>query len=144
MNTPTTALHHLNTNVPASSSVAPDSPRESQSPVPGGPQGDIELELLGLANALYNLGTTVINDSTKEKPKPGQGGQGILGDGSAGVGVKPVGQRVNDVVDHLRRIEGMSEHVQTMIPMQVIQFVYLVLCSSCFPSQLNFHFLQRC
>jgi mediator of RNA polymerase II transcription subunit 10 len=48
---------------------APDSPRESQSPPPVGPQGDLEVELLGLANALYNLGTTVVNDSTKEKDK---------------------------------------------------------------------------
>lgn len=50
---------------------APDSPRSSQSPPPSGVQGDLELELLGLANALYNLGTTVINDSTKERDKPG-------------------------------------------------------------------------
>ena len=45
---------------------APDSPRSSQSPPPSGIHGDIELELLGLANALYNLGTTVINDSTRQ------------------------------------------------------------------------------
>lgn len=49
---------------------APDSPRPSQSPPPTGVQGDLELELLGLATALYNLGTTVINDSTKERDKP--------------------------------------------------------------------------
>jgi mediator of RNA polymerase II transcription subunit 10 len=54
---------------------APDSPRSSQSPPPSGVQGDLELELLGLANALYNLGTTVINDSTKERDKPGGGKQ---------------------------------------------------------------------
>lgn len=53
------------------SSHAPDSPRSSQSPPPEGLQGDLELELLGLANALYNLGTTVINDSTKDRDKPG-------------------------------------------------------------------------
>ena len=35
----------------------------------------MELELLGLANALYNLGTTVVNDLTKEKDKPGGGKQ---------------------------------------------------------------------
>ena len=40
-----------------------------------GVQGDLELELLGLANALYNLGTTVINDLTKEKEKVGSGKQ---------------------------------------------------------------------
>jgi mediator of RNA polymerase II transcription subunit 10 len=50
---------------------APDSPRASQSPPPAGSQGDLELELLGLTNALYNLGTTVINDSTKDRDKPG-------------------------------------------------------------------------
>ena len=54
---------------------APDSPRSSQSPPPEGVQGDLELELLGLANALYNLGTTVVNDSTKEKDKVGGGKQ---------------------------------------------------------------------
>ena len=54
---------------------APDSPRSSQSPPPSGNQGDLELELLGLATALYNLGTTVINDSTKERDKPGGGKQ---------------------------------------------------------------------
>jgi len=52
-----------------------DSPRSSQSPPPSGTHGDIELELLGLANALYNLGTTVINDSTKDRDKPGGGKQ---------------------------------------------------------------------
>ena len=52
---------------------APDSPRSSQSPPPDGVQGDLEMELFGLANALYNLGTTVINDSTKERDKPGGG-----------------------------------------------------------------------
>jgi mediator of RNA polymerase II transcription subunit 10 len=59
---------------------APDSPRSSQSPPPDGLQGDLELELMGLANALYNLGTTVVSDSTKERDKPGGG--------------KPVGLRV--------------------------------------------------
>ena len=54
---------------------APDSPRSSESPPPVGVQGDLELELLGLANALYNLGTTVVNDLTKEKDKPGGGKQ---------------------------------------------------------------------
>ena len=39
---------------------SPDSPgHHSQSPVPTGVQGDIELELIGLANALYNLGQCV-------------------------------------------------------------------------------------
>ncbi|KAH6915265.1 transcription factor subunit Med10 of mediator complex-domain-containing protein [Coprinopsis sp. MPI-PUGE-AT-0042] len=84
---------------------APDSPRESQSPPPAGPQGDLEVELLGLANALYNLGTTVVNDSTKEKDK-----------GS----VKQVGARVNDVVNHLSAVDDMAQHIRTMIPMQIL------------------------
>lgn len=59
----------------ADTTPAPDSPRSSESPPPSGVQGDLELELMGLANALYNLGTTVINDLTKEKDKPGSGKQ---------------------------------------------------------------------
>ena len=55
--------------------AAPDSPREADSPPPEGIQGDLELELVGLANALYNLGTTVVNDPTKEKDRPGGGKQ---------------------------------------------------------------------
>ncbi|KAH9921570.1 transcription factor subunit Med10 of mediator complex-domain-containing protein [Epithele typhae] len=89
-------------------SQAPDSPRESESPPPQGVQGDLEVELLGLATSLYNLGTTVVNDLTKEKDKPG------------GVAGKPVGQRVNDVIRHLATLEGMSEHMQTMVPMDVL------------------------
>ncbi|KAH9995182.1 transcription factor subunit Med10 of mediator complex-domain-containing protein [Russula compacta] len=37
---------------------APDSPRSAQSLPPTGIQGDLEQDLMGLANALYNLGTT--------------------------------------------------------------------------------------
>ncbi|KAG5732260.1 Mediator of RNA polymerase II transcription subunit 10 [Termitomyces sp. T112] len=85
---------------------APDSPRSSQSPAPSGAQGDLELELLGLANALYNLGTTIINDSTKERDKPGGG--------------KQVGLRVNEVVNHLSTIDDMAQHIKTMIPLQVL------------------------
>ncbi|PCH41658.1 hypothetical protein WOLCODRAFT_70885 [Wolfiporia cocos MD-104 SS10] len=85
---------------------APDSPRLSESPPPSGVQGDLELELLGLANALYNLGTTVVGDLTKEKDKPGGG--------------KQVGLRVNEVISHLATIDDMSQHVHTMIPMQVL------------------------
>ena len=58
--------------------VAPDSPRSEQTPPPPGIQGDLEQELMGLANSLYNLGVTVINDTTRDL----QGGQ------------KPVGSRV--------------------------------------------------
>ncbi|KAJ6513804.1 transcription factor subunit Med10 of mediator complex-domain-containing protein [Mycena vitilis] len=85
---------------------APDSPRSSQSPPPSGTQGDLELELLGLANALYNLGTTVINDSTKERDKPGGG--------------KQVGLRVNEVINHLATVDDMAQGLRTMIPMQVL------------------------
>lgn len=103
---------------------APDSPRASESPPPPGLQGDLELELKGLVNALYNVGTTVINDSTKEREKGG---------------VKQVGARVcvvdscllrasflifsfnrNDVVNHLARVDDMSQHVTTTIPMQIL------------------------
>lgn len=52
---------------------APDSPRESQSPVPEGLQGELEQELFGLAGALYNLGTTVITDVSKDRDRPGAG-----------------------------------------------------------------------
>ncbi|KIM46001.1 hypothetical protein M413DRAFT_441066 [Hebeloma cylindrosporum] len=83
---------------------APDSPRSSQSPAPSGVQGDLELELMGLANALYNLGTTVINDSTKEREGGG----------------KQVGLRVNDVITHLATVDDMAQHISTMIPMQVL------------------------
>ncbi|KAI0314739.1 transcription factor subunit Med10 of mediator complex-domain-containing protein [Amylostereum chailletii] len=85
---------------------APDSPRQSQSPPPEGVQGDLEMELMGLANALYNLGTTVVNDSTKEKDKIGGG--------------KQVGLRVNEVVGHLATLDRMAPHLSTPIPMQVL------------------------
>ncbi|TDL29006.1 hypothetical protein BD410DRAFT_306 [Rickenella mellea] len=78
-------------------------------------QGQLESELLGLATALYNLGTTVINDSTKGKPKPGQPDNGFGG--------KPVGQRVNDVIGSLITVEDLAERLPTMIPMQVLQNV---------------------
>jgi mediator of RNA polymerase II transcription subunit 10 len=101
---------------------APDSPRASQSPPPAGLQGDLELEVLGLANALYNLGTTVINDSTKERDKSGG---------------KQVGLRVcvfssrlvtnslslyfrNQVISHLVTIEEMASQTRTMVPFQVL------------------------
>jgi hypothetical protein len=61
--------------VQSTSTPAPDSPRLSQTPPPTGLHGDIEVELLGLANALYNLGTTVISDLSREKDKPGVGKQ---------------------------------------------------------------------
>ncbi|KAF7424136.1 hypothetical protein PC9H_009439 [Pleurotus ostreatus] len=85
---------------------APDSPRSSQSPPPTGVQGDLEMELFGLATSLYNLGTTVIADSTKDRDKPGGG--------------KPVAQRVNEVVNHLATLDEMAQHMNIMVPMQVL------------------------
>ncbi|TDL29178.1 hypothetical protein BD410DRAFT_779504 [Rickenella mellea] len=101
--------------VPSTASAPPDSPPPSHSPAPTGIQGELEVELLELANALYNLGTTVINDSTKEKPKPGQPDNGFGG--------KPVGQRVNDVIGSLITVEDLAARLPTMIPMQVLQDV---------------------
>ncbi|KAF8351310.1 hypothetical protein F5887DRAFT_936870 [Amanita rubescens] len=77
--------------------VPQDSPRASQSPPPLGAQGDLEMELMGLANALYNLGT----------------------DHKIG-GVKQVGMRVNDVVSHLGTIDNMAQDITTMIPDQIL------------------------
>ena len=77
-------------------------------------QGDVELELIGLANALYNLGTTVVNDSTKERQ------QTTNGDAPP---AKPVGQKVNDVIEHLAEIERMAASIPTMIPFQTLQCV---------------------
>lgn len=109
---------------PRQSQPAPDSPRSSQSPPPSGLQGDLELELLGLANALYNLGTTVINDSTKERDKLGGGKQVGL---RVYVYISPPRESLtlfcflrNDVVSHLGTIDDMAQHISTMIPMQVL------------------------
>lgn len=97
--------------------ATPDSQGDAaQSPVPTGLQGDLELELAGLANALYNLGTTVVNDLTKERlqnAKPGEPAP-----------TKPVGQRVNDVINHLSSVEELAEGLDTMIPMQILQYAH--------------------
>ena len=71
------------------------------------------MDLVGLAAALYNLGTTVVNDSTKEKAKVGPSGEVAA--------AKPVGQKVNEVIHYLDQIEKMSATINTMIPMQVLQ-----------------------
>ncbi|EPQ57396.1 hypothetical protein GLOTRDRAFT_74149 [Gloeophyllum trabeum ATCC 11539] len=92
-------------NVANAVTPAADSPRHSQSPPPG-IQGDLEMELMGLANALYNLGTTVVTDASKDQNKPGAG--------------KQVGQRVNEVINHLASIDDMAQHCRTMIPIQVL------------------------
>ena len=73
------------------------------------------MELLGLATALYNLGTTVVNDSTKEKARVGPSGEVVT--------TKPVGQRVNDVIGYLMSLENSSPSAKTLIPMQVLQYV---------------------
>ncbi|THH08036.1 hypothetical protein EW145_g2979 [Phellinidium pouzarii] len=93
--------------------TTPESPGDgSQTPPPTGSQGDLELELAGLANALYNLGTTVVSDSTKERQnmKPNENGTG-----------KPVGQRVNDVIGYLSTIEDLAGVLTTLIPFQILQ-----------------------
>ncbi|KAL5508602.1 hypothetical protein ACEPAH_6221 [Sanghuangporus vaninii] len=94
--------------------ATPDSQGDSaQTPIPAGLQGDLELELAGLANAMYNLGTTVVNDLTKERlqnAKPGDPAP-----------TKPVGQRVNDIIGHLSSIEDLAEGLDTMVPMQILQ-----------------------
>ncbi|KAH9059373.1 transcription factor subunit Med10 of mediator complex-domain-containing protein [Lactarius vividus] len=82
---------------------APDSPRSAQSIPPTGIQGDLEQDLMGLANALYNLGTTVVNDSTKD---PGTG--------------KQVGLRVNEVVKYLAGLDDMASQLTTRVPMQIL------------------------
>ncbi|KAJ8080906.1 hypothetical protein PM082_017741 [Marasmius tenuissimus] len=79
----------------------------SPSPIPTGPQGDLELELMGLANAMYNLGTTVIHDSTKDAATQGRTS-------------KQLGPMVNDIVNHLATIEDIGMQTRTMIPMQII------------------------
>ncbi|GJE83956.1 mediator of RNA polymerase II transcription subunit 10 [Phanerochaete sordida] len=107
------------------STPAPDSPRSSESLAPTGPQGDLEHELFGLVNALYNLGTTVVSDLTKEKDKPGAG--------------KQVGARVNDVVGHLGNIDRLSDLVKTKVPLQVLAEID----SSRNPMQLTRDRLER-
>jgi len=74
--------------------------------------GDVELELLALANALYNLGTTAINDNSKEK-NIGGGQDGMRPD-------KKMGAKVNQVVEHLAAVEELSQQIDTMIPMQIL------------------------
>ncbi|KAH9853357.1 transcription factor subunit Med10 of mediator complex-domain-containing protein [Lenzites betulinus] len=101
------SLHTMSSPPSQTAHAAPDSPRESESPPPPGLQGDLEMELMGLANALYNLGTTVVGDLTKEKDKPGGAG-------------KQVGARVNDVIHHLATLDDMSQTMDTMVPMQVL------------------------
>jgi mediator of RNA polymerase II transcription subunit 10 len=85
-------------------------------------QGDLEAELTALAQALFDLGTTVINDLTKEKDLPHG---------------KPVGMRVlvvncssppliqrcihrNEIISRLDTLDAMAQRVPTMIPMQTL------------------------
>jgi len=81
------------------------------------------LELLGLANALYNLGTTVINDSTKERDKPGgskQVGLRVYVSSDSSVLTHRRPRNSNEVVNHLATIDDMAQHIQTTIPIQVL------------------------
>ncbi|THU91234.1 hypothetical protein K435DRAFT_780853 [Dendrothele bispora CBS 962.96] len=87
---------------------APDSPRNSQSPPPSGIQGTLEAELLGLAHKLYNLGATVINDSTKDRNADGK------------PPAKNVGLRVNEVVQSLEVIDKVALQTNAMIPRQLL------------------------
>ncbi|KAK7060761.1 hypothetical protein VNI00_000493 [Paramarasmius palmivorus] len=82
----------------------------SPSPVPNGIQGDLELQLMGLANALFNVGSTIINDSTKDPPQasPGQ------------APMKQLGPKVNEVINHLATIEDIALQTRTMVPMQIL------------------------
>ena len=99
----------------AHSPSTPDFTKDgTQTPPPLGIHGDTEMELMGLANALYNLGTTVVNDATRERSasKPGEPAAS-----------KPVGQKVNEVISHLANIESLAEKMDTMIPMQILQYV---------------------
>ncbi|THU99139.1 hypothetical protein K435DRAFT_964594, partial [Dendrothele bispora CBS 962.96] len=91
---------------PKSNAQEPHSPRSS--PVPTGVQGDLELELLGLAGALYNLGTTVINDTSKDSNQPH--------------GSKPVGLKVNEVIESLNSVDNLARapSLNTMVPMQIL------------------------
>ncbi|KAH8825153.1 transcription factor subunit Med10 of mediator complex-domain-containing protein [Flagelloscypha sp. PMI_526] len=100
---------------------APDSPRPSQSPAPLGPAGDIEQELLGLANALYNLGTTVINDSTKDVPKPVPG-QPLPTDDQK-ESVKDIPVKINGIIEYLSRLNQLAnspELTGIKVPLQVL------------------------
>jgi hypothetical protein len=57
----TTAMNQANPD-------AMDSPidRMSESPPPEGILGEVESELMGLANSLYNIGTTLLADTAKD------------------------------------------------------------------------------
>lgn len=124
------------------STPAPDSPRSSESPAPTGPQGDLEHELFGLVNALYNLGTTVVSDLTKEKDKPGAGKQVgarvYVRSPLASIRFSPATRR-NDVVGHLGNIDRLSDLVKTKVPLQVLAEID----SSRNPMQLTRDRLER-
>ncbi|EJD54166.1 hypothetical protein AURDEDRAFT_18539, partial [Auricularia subglabra TFB-10046 SS5] len=85
----------------------PQSPRESVSPpAPEGPLGDVEEEIRALHQALYELGCAVLDAHTQK----GQGGQ-----------ARPVvPAKVGQVVQHLGKIEAIAEHIDTMVPLQIL------------------------
>ncbi|KZV81453.1 hypothetical protein EXIGLDRAFT_779700 [Exidia glandulosa HHB12029] len=90
----------------------PQSPRESVSPPPpDGPLGDVEEEIRALHQALYELGCAVLDAHGPQK--------------SAGGGPpKPlVPTKVNQVVAHLGRIEDIAEHINVLVPIQILDDV---------------------
>jgi mediator of RNA polymerase II transcription subunit 10 len=103
------------TSLPSQPSALPgisgyESPRAgSESPPPEGPQGVIEAELLELAHALYNMGTTVVLDATRDAPPGG----------------KPVGARVNDVVRALAAVDALADgpRAGVNVPIDVLREV---------------------
>ena len=120
----------------------PLEPRPFSTLIPPPPEelGAVHDELLGLENALYNLGTTVLNDSTKEKPSLG----GVIPPKPAGAPCEQalcwglcafvlIGRR-NDVVHYLASIEDLAHDVKTLI---------LCCCLACWPSSHLKHFWMR-
>jgi mediator of RNA polymerase II transcription subunit 10 len=102
---------------------APDSPRSAQSLPPAGIQGDLEQDLMGLANALYNLGTTVVNDSTKDPGTGKQVGQRVCAPVlhfSTIPSLKTFTRDRNEVVGYLAGLDDMASHLTTRVPVQVL------------------------
>lgn len=109
--------------VPIHVPPAPDSPRSAQSLPPTGIQGDLEQDLMGLANALYNLGTTVVNDSTKDPGTGKQVGLRVCAPCFAPSTIpclKPFTRDRNEVVGYLAGLDDMASHLTTRVPMQVL------------------------
>jgi mediator of RNA polymerase II transcription subunit 10 len=101
----------------------------SESPPPEGTQGALEMELLGLAHALYALGTTAVLDATRDAgstaPSPNNSHNHTPMNGnSAATQGKPVGARANDVVRALAAVDKMSDEFgRVMVPLDVLREV---------------------